>query len=114
MADVAARLKAFLRIAGLFAVGDPATKIERAAIVCGSGGEFVRRRSCAGCQLLITGETRLHTCYDAEARGIALLLAGHYASERFGVEQLAGVMAQQFPLLVVWPSHDETDPLRWC
>ena len=61
----------------------------------------------------MTGETRLHTCYDAESRGVALLLAGHYASERFGVEQLAEVLADQFPALSVWASHDEADPLVW-
>jgi dinuclear metal center YbgI/SA1388 family protein len=111
--QVSARLKQFLNIPGLQRVGDPQQQIEQVAIGCGSAGEFLADAVRLGCQLLVTGETRLHTCYDAEARGLALLLCGHYASERFGVERLAQVLANQFQQLAVWPSHDERDPLTW-
>jgi putative NIF3 family GTP cyclohydrolase 1 type 2 len=87
--------------------------IHTVAVACGSAGEYLEVALRRGCQLLVTGETRLHTCYEAEARGAALLLAGHYASERFGVERLAEVVAQQFPTLTVWASRDERDPLQW-
>jgi putative NIF3 family GTP cyclohydrolase 1 type 2 len=50
---------------------------------------------------------------EAEARRIALLLPGHFASERFAVETLAETLAGQFPELVVWPSRNERDPLQW-
>lgn len=113
LGQAAARLKQFLNIAGLHAVGDWQQPIERVAIGCGSAGEFLTDALRHHCQLLITGETRLHTCYEASARGVALLLCGHYASERFGVERLAAVMAQRFPALTVWPSRDERDPLSW-
>jgi dinuclear metal center YbgI/SA1388 family protein len=113
LGEVAARLKTFLKINGLHAVGHLHSPIERVAVACGSAGEFLPAAIEHGCQVLVTGETRLHTCYEAEARGIALLLAGHYASERFGVERLAGVLAGQFPALQIWPSRDETDPLQW-
>jgi len=113
LGQLATRLKQFLTISGLFAVGDLQTSISRVAVACGSAGEFLDVAIERGCQVLVTGETRLHTCYDAEARGVALLLAGHYASERFGVERLAGVLAKQFPELTVWASRDESDPLQW-
>jgi putative NIF3 family GTP cyclohydrolase 1 type 2 len=111
--DLAARLKQFLKISGLHMVGQPQTQITQAAVACGSAGEFLGAAIERGCQVLITGETRLHTCYEAEARGIALLLAGHYASERFGVESLAQIIAAQFPAIAVWPSQGERDPLVW-
>lgn len=114
LGQVAARLKQFLKIAGLHMVGQPQQPIERVAVGCGSAGEFLADALQHNCQLLVTGETRLHTCYDAAARGVALLLSGHYASERFGVERLAAVLAAQFPQLNVWPSRDERDPLAWC
>jgi putative NIF3 family GTP cyclohydrolase 1 type 2 len=66
-----------------------------------------------GCKCLVTGETRLHTCYEAESCGTGLLLAGHYASERFGVERLAEILAQRFPTAKIWASRDERDPLLW-
>lgn len=61
----------------------------------------------------MTGEVRFHTCLEAEATGLALVLAGHYASERFGVEDLAQVLARQFPSLSIWASQHERDPLVW-
>jgi dinuclear metal center YbgI/SA1388 family protein len=113
LGQIAARLKQFLRVGGLHAVGDLQRPIERVAIACGSGGEFLSAASAQGCQLLITGEARFHTCLEAESRGLALLLPGHYASERFGVERLAAELAAQFPSLSIWPSRAESDPLSW-
>jgi dinuclear metal center YbgI/SA1388 family protein len=113
LGQVAARLKQFLQIDGLFVVGNPVASVESVAVACGSAGEFLDVAIRQGCQVLVTGETRLHTCYEAEARGIALLLAGHYASERFGIERLAETIAREFPSLAVWASRDERDPLRW-
>jgi hypothetical protein len=45
----------------------------------------------------------------AEALGVGLLVAGHYATERPGVEHLAGLIARAFPSLTVWPSRSERD-----
>jgi putative NIF3 family GTP cyclohydrolase 1 type 2 len=45
--------------------------------------------------------------------GVALLLAGHYASERFAQEYLATTLAEAFPDVTVWASRRECDPLRW-
>jgi hypothetical protein len=42
-----------------------------------------------------------------------MVLAGHFASERFAVEALAGVLEQRFPALQVWASQRERDPLHW-
>lgn len=113
LGQIAARLKQFLKISGLHVVGDLQLPIHRIAVACGSAGELLDLAIARKCQLFITGETRLHTCYEADARGIALLLPGHYASERFGVERLADILSPQFPTLTIWPSRDETDPLRW-
>jgi hypothetical protein len=41
------------------------------------------------------------------------LLAGHYASERFGVERMASVIAESFSGLTVWASREERDPIVW-
>lgn len=113
LGQAVALLKQFLKLGGLHVVGDLQSRVERAAIACGSGGEMLMLARDRDCQLFITGEASLHTCYDAAARGIGMLLAGHYASERFGVERLAEVLAGQFPDLTVWASREERDPLTW-
>ncbi len=113
LAECAARLKQFLSLDGLHVVGQAARLIERVAVACGSAGSYLEEAQRKGCDLLVTGETSFHTCLEAEATGIALLLPGHYASERFAVEVLADVLAKQFPDIEIWASRNEADPLHW-
>jgi putative NIF3 family GTP cyclohydrolase 1 type 2 len=44
---------------------------------------------------------------------MGLILAGHFATERFGAEKLAEAIARQFPQVEAWPSRTEADPLVW-
>jgi len=111
--ELAGRLKAFLSLDGLHVVGSPDRRIRRVAVACGAAGEFLEPARRAGCDVLVTGETTFHTCLEAEATDVALLLPGHYASERFAVEFLAEELSRGFDELTVWPSRDEKDPLRW-
>jgi dinuclear metal center YbgI/SA1388 family protein len=113
LGQLAAALKQFLKTSTLAVVGDLQMPVTRVGIACGSAGEFLDVAIDRGCQVLVTGETRLHTCYDAAARGTGLLLAGHYASERFGVERLAVVLQEKFAGLAVWASREEREPLVW-
>ncbi len=114
LAELADRLKTFLHIEGLQAVGVADRAVQTVAVACGSAGEFLEPARRLGCEVLVTGETSFHTCLEAEATGVALLLPGHYASERFAVERLSDVLAEAFPTVQVWPSRRERDPLRWC
>jgi putative NIF3 family GTP cyclohydrolase 1 type 2 len=66
----------------------------------------------AGADVLVTGEARFHRGLEAEAMGIAMITAGHHATERIGVEDLARRIAAAFPDLTVWPSKAERDPFR--
>ncbi len=113
LSEFADRVKGFLSVGGLHVVGSDQTPVEVVAVACGSAGEFLEPARKAGCDTLVTGETTFHTCLEAEAREISLLLPGHYASERFAVESLATILDQQFSDLEVWASSTESDPLRW-
>jgi dinuclear metal center YbgI/SA1388 family protein len=111
--QLAARVKKFLAIERVQVVGEAKREVRQVAVACGSAGEFLSAARALGCDCLVTGETRFHTCVEAEATGIGLLLAGHFASERFGVERLADVLARQFSTAHVWACCAERDPLRW-
>lgn len=112
LGELTARVKTIYDIPFVQLVGQPDRIVTRCASACGSGGSFVGAAADAGCDALLTGEATFHDCLEARARNIALILVGHYASERFGVEQLAERIAQQFPASQVWPSRRETDPLQ--
>jgi dinuclear metal center YbgI/SA1388 family protein len=94
-------------------VGDPERQVTRVALACGAGREFLADACQAGAEVLVTGELRFHDCLAARAAGLAVLLPGHYASERCGVEELARRLAAHWPELEVWASRRETDPCQY-
>jgi dinuclear metal center YbgI/SA1388 family protein len=112
LAELVARAKRFLSIDHAQVVGDPHQTIKRVAVACGSGGSMLADAIKAGCEAIVLGETNFHTCLEAEAQNVSLVLTGHYASERFGVEYLAEVLAKRFPNIAFWASRHEIDPLR--
>jgi hypothetical protein len=93
-------------------VGDPRRSVERVAVACGAGDDFLKDAARAGADVLFTGESRFHRALEAQALGIGLVLAGHHATERPGVEELARSIAQAFPHVKVWPSEREYNPIR--
>lgn len=109
----AKRVATALGVEAVQVVGDRQRSVGRVAITCGAGDDFVGDAARAGADVLLTGEARFHRVLEAEALGIALVLAGHYATERPGVEDLAGRLATAFPGLEVWASRRERDPLAW-
>jgi dinuclear metal center YbgI/SA1388 family protein len=107
-----ARLVARAFAARVELVGDPRRSVQRVAVACGAGDDFLKDAARAGAEVLFTGEARFHRALEAEALGIGLVLAGHHATERPGVEELARSIARAFPYLKVWPSEREYDPFR--
>jgi dinuclear metal center YbgI/SA1388 family protein len=93
-------------------VGEPRRMIKRVAVACGAGDDFLGDAVRAGADVLLTGEARFHHALEAESLGMGLVLAGHYGTERPGVEDLAQRIALAFPDLTVWPSQQEYDPLK--
>ena len=113
LADLAQRVRRFLAIPALQIVGSPERPVRTVAVACGAAGELLERAIQLGCDAMVVGELRFHACLEAEAAAVGLVLPGHYASERFALEQLAAVLSQQFPQIEVWASRQERDPLAW-
>jgi len=94
-------------------VGELDRPVSTVGIGCGSAAEFLKDAARLGCDLFLTGEARFHDCLEARETGIALVLAGHYGTERPGVEHLADLLQTKFSMLTVWASQVEIDPLSW-
>ncbi len=112
LAEMALRVKTFLDIDALRIVGTDEQPVTRVAITCGSGGSFLEKAIEQGCDCLVTGEATFHTCLEAKARGVGLVLPGHFASEHFALLSLADYLGEQLSTLEVWSSRTECDPLR--
>ena len=113
LGELANRLGRFLGVVRLQLVGDPQQLIRTVAVACGAAGELLEAARQVACDAMVVGEISFHTCLEAEAHDIGLLMPGHYASERFAMECLAQMLAQEFPTLHIWASRDERDPIRW-
>jgi putative NIF3 family GTP cyclohydrolase 1 type 2 len=107
-------VKVRLNAGGVQVVGDLGRPVEYVAVVCGSGGTLLADAASARADVLVTGDVRFHDAVAALAQGIALVLPGHYATERPGVEDLVGRLRDQWPVLHVWASERERDPLSWA
>jgi dinuclear metal center YbgI/SA1388 family protein len=62
--------------------------VEDVAIVTGSGVDWLDEAVDAGADVLITGEGKQQAYHEAREAGINVVLAGHYATETFGVQAL--------------------------
>ncbi len=111
LADFARQVQASLNAGYVHLVGDPARPVHHVAIVCGAGGEFLTDARIAGADVLLTGEARFHDCLAALGQNLALVLPGHFTSERCGIEELAERLQKHWPGLEIWASRRESDPL---
>ena len=100
-----------LRMPHIQFVGDLSRNIESVGIACGAAAEFLRDAHRVGCQALLTGEARFHACLESRDLQVALILPGHYATERPAMETLAARLSAQFPGLIVTASEQERDPV---
>ncbi len=113
LGELLAAVKSRLKVDHVQYVGHLERQITQLAVACGSAGMFLQPAHAAGCDVLLTGETNFHTCLEAEALDVALVLPGHFASERFALEWLAAQMGLAFPQLEIWASEKEQDPVKW-
>lgn len=84
-------------------------RIARVAIATGAGGYDLIQAAHEGYDLYVTGEPEEPSLYAAKELGIHLVAAGHYATERLGVQALARVLADHFSL--AWEFVDLPNPV---
>lgn len=73
-------------------------RVERVGVLTGSGASTLPEAAALGLDALVTGEAAHHHFHDAMELGVNLFLAGHYATETFGVKALGSRLAEEFGL----------------
>jgi dinuclear metal center YbgI/SA1388 family protein len=81
LAAVAARLRDRLPAPHLRYAGDPDRPVRTVAVVGGAGDSLLPAALAAGVDVYVTGDLRHHVTLDALAQGLALIDAGHHATE---------------------------------
>jgi dinuclear metal center YbgI/SA1388 family protein len=111
--EFAKTVRSVLRAPAVQMVGSSGQSVQRVAIACGSAGEFLSHAVASKADVFLTGEMSFHQTLAAQAQPIGLVLPGHYATERCGMESLAEQLQREFPTLKVWASQRERDSLEW-
>ena len=93
-AAFAEHVSAFLGFpARLVADPKPCQRVERVAVLGGSGGSFVRDAAASGADAYVTGDLDYHDALLAEALGLVAVDAGHAATELPSLAPLAERLA---------------------
>lgn len=79
-------------------IGDMARPIRRIAWCSGGAQGYFEQAIALGVDAYLSGEISEQTVHLARESGVAYIAAGHHATERGGVQALAGHLARQFDL----------------
>jgi dinuclear metal center YbgI/SA1388 family protein len=97
IAELVKRIAELTRRAPLALDGGPPL-VSRVAIVSGAGSDYVAEAAAAGAQALLTGEAAERVTASARELGVHVIVAGHYATETFGIRALGERLAGRFGL----------------
>lgn len=85
--------------------GDKSKPINRVAVAGGAAGSLWKDAAATGADVLITGEVKQDQAMEASDAGLAIIAAGHYATEQPGVRELAKRLSKAIPE-VIWEIFD--------
>ncbi len=91
--------------------GSLTRRIKQVGLACGSGGDFLKEADSERIDLFLTGDVKYHELLEARERGLAVIDAGHFATEKIFRELLASYLAEYFPtreLEIIEASRDES------
>jgi len=94
LAQLADTVKEVLDVRAIHVAGDPETVVETVGVCAGSGGGLIDAVAAAGCQAFVTGELKYHEVQALAARGVGVILGGHYRTERVPLEVWAPRLAE--------------------
>lgn len=89
------RVKQALGVPFLRMVGEPGRKVSKVAVCGGSGASLLAAADRHGADLLVTGDLKYHEARQAQQRGVALLDAGHFATEQLAVPGMAESLTRE-------------------
>ena len=75
-------------------VADAGRRIERVAVLGGSGGSFIPEIAASGADAYVTGDVDYHDALLAESLGLTVIDAGHAATELPSLRPLAARLAE--------------------
>lgn len=117
LADFAQKVKDCLGLKVVKISGNPRRSITKVALCGGSAMMFLDDAIKSGADVYITGDVKHHGALDALEQGMAVVDAGHYATEQVVVPVLADYIKEKAKKaeseLTVMVSQVKTDPFQY-
>ena len=117
LGEFAARVKESLGCDHLRLIGADQMPVRKVALCGGSGAFLLQTAHRQGADVLVTGDVKYHEARQAEELGIALIDAGHFATEQLMIEQVTQSLqaaARQLNWGVAFEAYTgEKDPFRF-
>jgi len=110
---LAEQIRSLLKSGPVQVVGDLGRSVTSLALACGAAGHNLKDAIRLRADVFLTGEMRFHDYLSAQAHGIAVILPGHYSTERLGAEALARQLQANWSEISASVSCKETDPVSW-
>ncbi len=95
LGEFVADVKERLGVEGVRYVGEPGRSVKKVALCGGSGASLLREAKHNGADVFVTGDMKYHEARDAEALDMALVDAGHFATELLMVRGLADKLREE-------------------
>ena len=89
------------------------TPVRTVGLCSGSGAEFLSAAQAAGADAFVTADTRHHQLLEAQAAGMTLIDAGHFATEDVVIGPLCEKLSEAFPEIVFQKSAVHRDPASY-
>ncbi|SDE62139.1 Nif3-like dinuclear metal center hexameric protein [Sporomusa acidovorans] len=89
LGEFISQVKSKLNINSLKVAGSSKTRINKVAVCGGSGADLIKYAIAAGADVFLTGDVKYHEAQQAVNKGLAIIDAGHFATEQPVVEFLA-------------------------
>ena len=113
----AAKVKSVLGTDQVGVVGDIQQPISKVAVCGGEGASLVDNALEHNADVLVTGDIKFHEAQDALAKKLAVIDAGHYATERVIVPVIARLLQEKManidPKVEVILSTENTNPWQF-
>ena len=81
--------------------------IKKVAFVSGSGGSFLSEALKKGADALITGDIKHDVFIEAENKGVAVIDAGHYATEKIFIKEFAKKVGEKADIEIILSEKEE-------
>lgn len=102
VAELAEFVKEKFHVSNVRVFGNLGDMVETAAVMPGSGGDYIRDALDAGADVMITGDVDHHEGIDAVAQGITVIDAGHYSIEKLFIPYMEDFIKRELPGIQIY------------